>query len=200
MSKTGFAISFLALSYLWLVAAVAIGGATYPDYSHSSQFMSELGATGAPFGVAVNLWGFAMVELLLLPCLVICFSHLMRCRAERFGLVIFAGYPILIAVAAFFPCDFECSAADPTQSQLIHMAASFFAYFCAVVGLSILSGAVYERPFWILPCLILMAMLFSLSIETAFSGLMQRALETGIYLWFFVILMRKRHHKKEQAA
>ncbi|KZL16570.1 hypothetical protein PsAD2_03444 [Pseudovibrio axinellae] len=199
MSKTGIAISFAALSYLWLVAAVAIGGATYPDYSHSSQFMSELGAIGAPFGAAVNLWGFAMAELLLLPCLVICFFHLMRRRAECFGLLVFAGYPILIAVAAFFPCDFECSTADPTQSQLIHMAAGFLAYFCAVVGLSILSGAVYERPFWIVPCLILMAMLFNLSIETTFNGLMQRVLETGIYLWFFVILMGKRYHKKQVA-
>lgn len=197
MSKTGIAISFAALSYLWLVATVAIGGANYPDYNHSSQFMSELGAAGAPFGAAVNLWGFAMVELLLLPCLVICFSHLMRRRSERFGLMIFVGYPLLIVVAAFFPCDFECSAANPTQSQLIHMAAGFLAYFSAVVGLSILSAATYDRLYWITPCLILIVMLFSLSIETAFSGLLQRGLETGIYLWFFVILVRKRHHKEQ---
>ncbi|KZK88057.1 hypothetical protein PsAD13_00002 [Pseudovibrio sp. Ad13] len=197
MRHVDIAISLVVVSYLWLAATVVIGGQFYPDYDHISQFMSALGATGAPFGPAVNYWGFAVVELLLLPCLVICFAYLMRNRAERVGLMIFAGYPLLIAVAAFFPCDFECSMDDPTHSQLLHTAAGFLAYFCAVVGLCLLSHAKAERSFWVAPGLILLVMLFSLSKETAFSGLMQRALETGIYLWFFVILMRKRYHKEQ---
>ncbi len=199
MRQVDIAILLVGVSYIWLVATVVIGGQYYADYSHISQFMSVLGATGAPFGPAVNYWGFAVVELLLVPCLVICFFHLMRSRAERVGLVIFAGYPLLIAVAAFFPCDFECSMDDPTRNQLIHTAVGFLAYFCAVVGLCLLSQARHGRPYWVVPGLILLVMLMSMSLETAVSGLLQRALETGVYLWFAWILVRKRQHEERIA-
>ncbi|GHB29047.1 hypothetical protein GCM10007094_17170 [Pseudovibrio japonicus] len=199
MRHVDIAISLVVVSYIWLAATVVIGGQFYPDYNHISQFMSALGATGAPFGPTVNYWGFAVVELLLLPCLVICFARLMRSRAERIGLSIFAGYPLLISVAAFFPCDFECSMDDPTRSQLIHTAAGFLAYFCAVVGLCLLSHAQAERPYWVVPGLILLALLMSMSVETAVNGFLQRALETGVYLWFVWILVRKRQYGEQVA-
>jgi hypothetical membrane protein len=45
------------ISYLWLVVTILIAGLFYPDYSHVSQYMSELGATGAPNAWLVNYFG-----------------------------------------------------------------------------------------------------------------------------------------------
>ncbi|WP_227513052.1 hypothetical protein [Tritonibacter mobilis] len=42
------------ISGLWLAIGVGIIGALTPDYSHASQFMSALGATGAPYAAWVN--------------------------------------------------------------------------------------------------------------------------------------------------
>ncbi|MFS8183309.1 DUF998 domain-containing protein [Pseudovibrio denitrificans] len=192
MRKVDIALVFVAMSYLWLVATVTIGAQLYPGYSHISHFMSVLGATGAPHGPTVNFWGFLAVELLLLPSFIICFIDLMRSRAERVALVVFSGYPFFIGLAAFFPCDFECRMADPSQSQLIHSAAGLFAYFCAVVGLCLLARAQEGRSYWFVPGLVLFALFLSLMLETALSGLLQRGLETGAYLWFVLILLQKR--------
>ncbi|QUS55573.1 DUF998 domain-containing protein [Pseudovibrio brasiliensis] len=192
MKKTDIALLFVVLSYLWLVATVVIGAQFYPGYSHISHFMSVLGATGAPHGSAVNFWGFLAVELLLLSSFIICFTDLMQSRAERVALVVFAGYPLFIGLAAFFPCDFECRMDDPSQSQLIHSAAGLFAYFWAVVGLCLLARAQKGQSYWFVPGLILFALFLSLTLETALSGLLQRVLETGAYLWFVLILLQKR--------
>ncbi|SFT73565.1 Protein of unknown function [Pseudovibrio denitrificans] len=192
MRKADIALLFVAMSYLWLVATVAIGAQFYPGYSHISHFMSVLGATGAPHGPTVNFWGFLAVELLLLPSFIICFIDLMRSRAERVALVVFAGYPLFIGLAALFPCDFECRMADPSQSQLIHSAAGLFAYFCAVVGLCLLARAQEGWSYWFVPGLVLFALFLSLMLETSLSGLLQRVLETGAYLWFVLILLQKR--------
>ncbi|WP_310621866.1 DUF998 domain-containing protein [Flexibacterium corallicola] len=195
MKKSDLAVLFAALSYIWLFTTVFLGGAFYPNYSHTSQFMSVLGANGAPFGQEVNLWGFAVVELLLLPSLVLCFVYLMRTTQERLGLVIFAGYPLLLIVAAFFPCDFECKPDDPTRTQLIHMSAGFLSYLCAIVGLSFLSWTRSERPYWGLLSLVLVVMLLNLSPDNALAGLTQRALETGIYLWFMGLILSRRQQE-----
>jgi hypothetical membrane protein len=43
-----------------------IGGANFPNYSHASQFISELGASGAPNARVINLAGFLPAGLLLI--------------------------------------------------------------------------------------------------------------------------------------
>jgi hypothetical membrane protein len=53
------------LGALWLLGMVVLGGATYPGYDHLAQFISELGATGAPFGDVVSYLGFFPVGVLI---------------------------------------------------------------------------------------------------------------------------------------
>jgi len=54
------------LAAAWEVAMLAIGGATFPGYNHLSQFISELGATGAPRGFEVSWYGFVPIGILMI--------------------------------------------------------------------------------------------------------------------------------------
>lgn len=54
------------ISGLWLVIGVSIIGAHTTGYSHVSQFMSELGATGAPLAPWTNYSVFMPTEILIL--------------------------------------------------------------------------------------------------------------------------------------
>jgi len=50
---------------LWLLAMVLIAGAAFEGYDHSAQYISELGAAGAPHGWQVSWLGFLPVGVLI---------------------------------------------------------------------------------------------------------------------------------------
>ena len=62
MNKKDLLLTLPILSFLWFTATIVIGGLFYPDYNHISQFISELGATGSPYGNYVNYLGFLPTE------------------------------------------------------------------------------------------------------------------------------------------
>ena len=53
------------VSALWFLTTIILAGAYEPDYQHMSQYISELGATGAANGQWVNLGGFIPASVLL---------------------------------------------------------------------------------------------------------------------------------------
>ena len=50
------------LGVAWLVAMVVIGGVSWEGYDHVAQYISELGANGAPFGWQVSWLGFESAQ------------------------------------------------------------------------------------------------------------------------------------------
>ncbi len=146
MTNTRMMIWLAVASYCWLVATVLIGGAIYPNYSHLSQFMSELGASGSPIGPYVNYLGFAITEILLLCSLAIAWQLLPKNSATLIGFALLVAYPVLISVAALSPCDFECRPKDPTLSHTVHIISGLLAYLAAVLGLAVLSCNTPNRP------------------------------------------------------
>ena len=90
---------------LMLGLAVLFGGSLYPGYSHVSQFVSELGATGAPSPSVLNFGG-----LIPAGALTVAFALAMYRRyrpgtavAVSSSLVALAGMSRLIA--GIFPCE-----------------------------------------------------------------------------------------------
>lgn len=95
---------FVALpiaSYLWLFMTVLIAGALHPGYSHVGQFMSELGAQGAPGGWMVNYLGFLPTEILFLGFVGLAFRRAGRDGVTRVGLVLLGLYAVSLIIAAF---------------------------------------------------------------------------------------------------
>lgn len=54
------------VSFLWLFITVFIGGINYPHYNHLTQFISELGANGAPNNSIINYLGLVITEIYLI--------------------------------------------------------------------------------------------------------------------------------------
>ncbi len=190
MRRLDVAVILTGASYSWLVITVIWGGLYYPGYTHGTQFMSELGATGAPHGNWVNYFGFIGTELLLFGALGIAFTRLSKTSVNLIGFAFLVAYPLLLSVAAFSPCDFECRPTDPTFTHLIHITTGLGAYMCAIIGLAILSRqsgnkapskGIKTAGLFLVP--ILLFLLFNLTPDNSLAGAFQRIAETLIYIW-----------------
>ncbi|AVX02978.1 hypothetical protein MXMO3_00432 [Maritalea myrionectae] len=198
MKKPKLALGLTILSYLWIMVTVAIAGANFPDYSHVSQFMSELGAADSPFPNLVNFGSFFAAALILLGALALVFSSLPRSLPGTIGLAILALYPLLVIVASFFPCDAACRPATPSTSHIIHMTSALLAYLSAIIGMAILSlharkwlGKSLLTPLGLIMPVILLVLLANLMPDNPRVGLIQRLFETLVYGWlvFYIVTL-----------
>ncbi|TNJ42287.1 DUF998 domain-containing protein [Phaeobacter sp. B1627] len=132
---------FPVLSALWLGIGVAVTGALTPGYSHISQFMSALGASGAPVAAWANYAVFIPAELWLLAFLAVLSARQPRSRSRRFSILILAAFAVLLILAAVLPCDAGCrgeASGDPAAGSsvhLAHMVIAAVAYPLALIGL-----------------------------------------------------------------
>jgi hypothetical protein len=187
---------------LVLAAMVLIAGQLTPGYSHVGQYISELGARGAPYEWPVRFLGFLPAGALLLCFCVAAFLALPRSRnasAGLIGLFLFcAGY---IAAAAF-PCDPGCRPQSPSVSQVIHNAVGLVGYVLAPAFLLVLGLAARAWPDarWLARlsfalALCALAGLLTLSPTSPAAGLSQRVLEVSVLGWVVacsVFLARRR--------
>ena len=206
MTNTRMMIWLAIASYCWLAGTVLIGGVIYPDYSHASQFMSELGANGSPIGAYVNHLGFAVTEILLLCSLAIAWQLLPKKPATLNGFGLLVAYPILISISAFSPCDFQCRPEQPTLTHTIHIVSGLLAYLSAVLGLAVLSWQHVDQAnmqplrraaLFLTP--VLLIMLAVLTPENPMVGAVQRIAETAIYAWLVVWLFQLANAHKSVA-
>jgi len=128
---------------LWLVVGVFIAGKNYPNYNHAKQFLSELGASGAPtqkLSPIINNFPLSLLFIAFGIYLLnsIGFNFIGYC-------IVFHGIGTL--VAGVFPMDLDPYTKIPTVSCKIHsaaglvmfislLAASSFAVFFAGFGFS----------------------------------------------------------------
>lgn len=173
-----------------VVFLVVVAASLTPNYSHVSQFISELGATGAPYERWVRLAGFLPAGLLLLAFSTLAYFALPRSRAVTLslsGLALFAaGY----LVASVFPCDLGCRPTEPTTSQRIHNAGGMVGYILAPAFLFTLARAARSWPGATrlviaghIAAAVALVGLLTLSPSSGIVGLSQRALEAAVLGW-----------------
>ncbi|CAN5304878.1 hypothetical protein BH09PSE6_BH09PSE6_09640 [soil metagenome] len=179
----------LAAALIVLLTAVVSGTAT-PGYSHLSQFISELGASGSLHEYPVRFAGFLPAGIVMLV-----FCWLARrtlppspwTSAAFLGLAIYAlGY----VVAAFLPCDPGCRPAHPSAAQAVHNAVGGLGYLVAPASLLVLALRSRSWPASrLLPIAGFVAAgvallgLLSLSPASPYVGLSQRAIEASVLVW-----------------
>lgn len=193
MNYRSLLIALPIFSFIWFTCTILIAGHFYPDYNHISQFISELGATGAPHSTYVNYLGFIPTELLLLSFVWISYAVLPRTKLNTTGLIFIAIYGITLGIAAYFPCDFECKPDVPTISHNIHMASAFPGYLCGIIAMFCISAGssswlpskVFKIIGMVFATLALLAFL-SLDPNASAVGLYQRVLELLIYSWLIL--------------
>lgn len=178
------------VSALAFASLTVVGAINTPGYSHVSQYISELGANGAPQEFPVRFFGFLPAGLALLLFSVAAYCSLPRSRTTTFGLLGLAVYALGYVTAAFFPCDLGCRPAVPSMSQVIHNAVGLVGYVAAPLFLFALArssrtwpGAAWvSRIGWGASAVALVGLL-TLSPDSQLVGVSQRALEAAVLVW-----------------
>lgn len=185
------------ISGLWLAIGVSIVGTLTPGYSHISQFMSALGAVGAPLATWTNFAIFIPTEIWFLGFLVILNRRLQHSGTSRIAVCLLFAYAILLILAAFLPCDFGCNTMSSDHNQtntavhLIHLTVAAIAYPLAVIGMFFLNVATLRTSFlhrFSVPTMILgFCLFFAIILVPDAQGLFQRLLEAWLYLQFILL-------------
>ena len=178
------------LGAAWVVALTLIGGATFPGYDHGGQFISELGATGAPHGWKVSWFGFLPAGML------VCAFALFGWRAAPRSVLSALGFAgiFLFAIgyvgSAFFPCDFGCRPEQASFSQVMHELIGLAGYLLAPATLLLLglaarkwSGAGVLAILGYFSAVTALGGLIMLDPNFALVGVAQRVLEARVLGW-----------------
>lgn len=107
------------------------------NYSSSANFISELGAMGAPFAQTANYFGFLSVGLAVIALIIVLWSSLPQNRLVKSGLVCLVGIAAGYLGAFLFPCDAGCPATGSSQ-QSLHNLAGLLEYVGGIGGLLLL--------------------------------------------------------------
>ena len=131
------------LAFLPHLIAVVLATLQRPGFSHTAQFLSELGERGSTTAALTNYAGILPTGLLFVA---FGLGLLLRYRADRRlaaagGLIVLHG--VCRMLAAFFPCDPGCKPVFPTSSQSIHNVA-------ATVALVSLTAALFVAGAWLI--------------------------------------------------
>ncbi|WP_196140032.1 DUF998 domain-containing protein [Aliikangiella sp. G2MR2-5] len=193
MKNKKWVVVFPLLSFIWLAVTVIIAGENFSDYNHAHQFISELGASGAPLSFEVNYWGFFPTEILIILFSINLYFILPRSKLKWVGIVVLNAYALSYMLAAVYPCDFGCRPTNPSMSNELHFLFGGLAYLLGVVVILVLA---FESRHWCqsrVPlvsggCIsvVVLSMLGTIDLEVEYSGLMQRICETLIYSWFIL--------------
>ena len=178
------------LGPLAVVLLTVVGGAHFPNYSHASQFISELGADGAPNARLINLGGFLPAGILLISFAFFAWRSLPRSGVTTVGMVGLGFFALGYLVAAFFPCEGDCRPAEPTLAQAIHNLFGLTGYLFAPLSLFLLGWQARRWPrakhlsifAFIGAGFALLGLLF-LSPDFRFVGVAQRVLEGSVLIW-----------------
>jgi hypothetical protein len=178
----------------WLVIAVIVsylimlfgGGALKPDYSHISQYISELNEAGSPHAGIVSWLGFFLFGVLASILLVVTAHKAPVSGISRIGYWLLMAEPIAYIGSALAPCDAGCPA-DGSFSQIMHNILAVLTILSTTLGLFFLSFtpkiSFIQRLFWLgLSCL--WQVLFVYMIDDSmveFRGLIQRIGEGVLY-------------------
>ena len=127
----------VALAVFYLV--VVYGGATLKaDYSHVSQYISELNAAGTAWSWQIGYLGFLPLALLGLLVLLVVAPRARLIGVSRAGCWLLIAEPIAYLGSAFAPCDLGCRSTG-SLSQNVHNAVATVTLGMTTVGLVLLS-------------------------------------------------------------
>ncbi len=182
-----------------LVAATTtiVLAALQPGYSHIGQFISELGAVGAPWRLIQNLFGHVFFGLSIALFALAAWRLPSRGRLTRVGLGFLVLSGALLALTGVFSCEPGCTGSRLSPNELIHSLAALFGFYAAIlamlfVGLPALRRQTRNR--YVLASLgfAVLAVFFQnltrrLGFDSPYRGLVQRLFLLNYTMWLFVM-------------
>ncbi len=170
---------------------IFIATSQLPGYSHTAEYISNLGAVGQPSALIMNI-GFIVTGILIM---LFGFSTLQPFQKDWKGLV--GGIFIMIEglaqiLSGIFSCDPGCSATQPTMAESIHNMVGPLAFILIILATIFWAFRFRKQTnwnkFWIYTLLTGIAAfilfgIFGMSVGTPMVGVWQRLLRTTLYVW-----------------
>ncbi|REL30044.1 DUF998 domain-containing protein [Thalassotalea euphylliae] len=138
------------IATIWITIGVYIAAKFYPNYNHSNQFCSELGAAGSPtekLSPLINNYPLGAIFCV--------FGWYVQARAGADIAIQSTGYLIIIHglgtwVAGYFPMDKDPYTKEPTHSCKVHSWAGFIMLLSLLIApmLVAFSGDNLALPTW----------------------------------------------------
>jgi hypothetical membrane protein len=174
---------------------VCILGLIQPEYSHLSQLMSELGETGAPYAMIMNVLGFGLFGILIVGFAPGLYFALGQRRTAFAGSVFILAAGLAFIGMAFLPCDTAC--VPVTTAGRMHLVLGLVAIVAAILAACTLAFPMREdahwRGLWVYSLasglLVLLLLPLFLSVQ-GYEGLFQRLMVAVILVWTEVIAIR----------
>ncbi len=171
-----------------------------PEYSHVTQFISELGATGTPQASLMNYAGFLPGGILLAG-----FGLSLPRILPRSGPILVASilttlFGVGVAISGFISCDVGCPQVGGTTENFLHDKIGPVSFLCLIAATGIFSVQFRRLPAWrplfgysALTCAVALVFFVALvgSLETrALTGLWQRLMLATLFAWTTIIGIR----------
>lgn len=186
------ASAILGFGLFW--AVVMLAAARFPGYQHAQQYISELGATGAPDATWVSWAGFFPSGLLLMLSAALGAWRMPRSLPSLLGFAGLFYYALSLSATGVFPCDAACAPKDPTWTHHLHLFFGLTGYLVAAIALLIhayAAAALWRRPVLAILAGVcgVVALAGFLLIDPAFPwhGAAQRATELSICIWWIAL-------------
>ena len=182
------------MSGRWLVVGLVVyyplvlfgGAALKAEYSHVSQYISELNATGSEWSWQIGYLGFLPLGLLGLVLLVVVAPRARLNGISKIGCWLLVAEPVAYVGSVVAPCDLGCPAMG-SFSQNAHNVLSVFTLLMTTLGLVFLScnsrlSAVQRVAWLVLAATFITLYAFVLAPDLAqWRGLIQRIAEGILY-------------------
>lgn len=175
----------------WLL--IIINGALTPGYSHLSDFISTLGAVGAPYA-SIQTINFAVLGGSILAVSLGIHSWFDTRRRPQVGTVLMGAFGVGVILAGVFP---ENPTAPESTVNILHNLVSTFAFVTGIVGISLISRRIgtddrwpsypYELTWTVVVVLVtFVVFMYSVFTESAYVGFTQRVFIGVMTLWVMV--------------
>ena len=178
-------------------AAIIVTGLLTPTYSHLTQYVSELGAKGAPFRILMNYLGIIPFGLGIGLFSIYAWRELSTNLFHKAASIILIVTGFLFIVAGFYSCDVGCSFYDLSAEALIHNNSAFTAFILASLAIiTFLLGEIKDkskRDFLGISIAMTLGtigsfyLMGSTGIASPFRGLFQRLFLASFTIWLIGI-------------
>jgi len=166
------------------------------DFSHVSQYISEINATGSTAAGAFGWVGFIPLALISFGVLLTARPYLRVKGISHLGWTLLFFYPVAYFGGALAPCDLGCPV-DGSSSQELHNIIAVVSYFGFALGTFLL--AFTPKTTWPVRCAfvllsVVIALGFVLMINPALAevrGAIQRYVEVAHLVVFWLLLWLK---------
>ena len=185
----------------------AISAALRPDYSHTTSFISELGASGTPHAPIMNYLGFVPAGLLLAAFGISFMSITSRHVLAVAGSALVVLFGLGVAASGIFSCDPGCPVSAGSLENAIHNGIGPLAFIALACGVGLLGIEFRRLPYFrrfslysfvtsVLGLLFIAAIVGSLEARTL-TGVWQRLFLATLFLWCAVIGIRAFRYRRQ---